>query len=80
MDAPQLFDVAIWLIKPYLYRLLLDLVHCWVLFKESLNPVASNSRWFGAVRRMELEDTLRAIMDLVKQRADSKAVHSIDIG
>ena len=80
MDAPQLFDVAIWLIQPYLYRLLLDLMHCWVLIKESLNPVTSNSRWFSAVRRMELEDTLHAIMDLVEQHADSKAVHSIDIG
>ena len=63
-----------------LYRLLLDLMHCWVSFKESLSPVTSKSRWFSAVRRMELKDTLRAIVDLVEQCADSKAVHSIDIG
>ena len=55
-------------------------MHCWVSFEESLGPVASKSKWFGAVRRMELKDTLRAIMDLVKQHADSKAVHLIDIG
>lgn len=80
MDVLQLFDVVIWLIQPYLYRLLLDFVHCWALFKESFSPVASKSRWFGAVRRMELEDMLYVIMDLVEQYTDSKAVHLIDIG
>ena len=55
-------------------------MHCWGLFKESLGPVASKSRWFGAVRRMELKDTLHVIIDLVEQRADSKAVHLINIG
>ena len=79
MDTPQLFNVVIWLIQPYLYRLLLDLIHYWVLFKESLNPVTSKNRWFGAVRHMELENTLHAIIDLVKQHTDSKAVHSINI-
>ena len=81
MDAPFLYYGRIVRSSSInLYRLLLDLAHCWVLFEESLGPVASKSRWFGAVRRMKLEDTLRAIVDLVEQRADSKAVHSIDIG
>ena len=55
-------------------------MHYWVLFKESLSPVTSKSRWFGTVRHMELKDTLRVIIDLVEQHADSKALHSIDIG
>ena len=55
-------------------------MHYWVLFKESLSLVASKSRWFGAIRRIELEDTLRAIIDLIKQRTDSKAVYLINIG
>ena len=55
-------------------------MYYWVLFKESLGPVASKSRWFGAVRHIELKDTLHVIIDLVEQHADSKAVHSIDIG
>ena len=41
-------------------------MHHWVLFNKFLGLVASKSRWFGAVRRVELEDTLRAIMDLVE--------------
>ena len=54
-------------------------MYYWVLFKEFFGLVASKSRWFGTVRHMELEDTLRAIMDLMEQCADSKVVHLIDI-
>ena len=38
------------------------------------------SRWFGAVRRIKLKDTLHVIIDLVEQYANSKAVHLINVG
>ena len=81
MDAPFLYHGRIVCSSSInLYRLLLGLMHYWVLFKESLSPVTSKSRWFGAVRRIELEDTLHTIIDLVEEHADSKAVHLINIG
>ena len=63
-----------------LYRLLLNPIYYQVLFKKSLSLVTSKSRQFSAIRRIELKDTLRVIIDLVEQRTNSKIVYLINIG